>query len=109
MIVPDGVRCRLDAGLINSRSGCVEIKLRRGDPSFSSLPARADSLTLKPLIYGAYTGNVAPFENIQMIGRTRDSTVGIAAARQRLRTVRYNIHGFGHGYEVHSGSWSIIL
>lgn len=107
VLVPDGARCRLNAGLINSRSDCVGISSYAGGTlDFSSLPRGQTALTLKPLIYGAYTGNVARFENIQMIGPGRASgTVGIASGTTSTTYRQYNIHGFGHGYEVHSGSW----
>ena len=37
-------------------------------------------------------------------GRAR-STVGIASETPSTTYRQLNIHGFGHGYEVHSGSW----
>jgi hypothetical protein len=107
VLVPDGARCRLNSGLINNRSDCVGISSYAGGVlDFSGLPHGQTALTLKPLIYGAYTGNVARFENIQMIGPGRSSgTVGIASSTATTTYRQYNIHGFGHGYEVHSGSW----
>lgn len=107
VLVPDGARCRLNSGLIDSRSDCVGISSYAGGTlDFSSLPHGQTALTLKPLIYGAYTGNVAQFENIQMIGPGRASdTVAIASSTPQTTYRQYNIHGFGHGYEVRSGSW----
>jgi hypothetical protein len=107
VVVPDGARCRLNSGLINNRSDCVGISSYAGGTlDFSALPHGQTALTLKPLIYGAYTGNVARFENIQMIGPGRSSgTVGIASSTATTTYRQYNIHGFGHGYEVHGGSW----
>jgi hypothetical protein len=107
VLVPDGAKCRLNSGLIDSRSDCVGISSYAGATlDFSSLRDGQTALTLKPLIYGAYTGNVARFENIQMVGPGRSSsTVAIASSTPMTTYRQYNIHGFGHGYEVRSGSW----
>jgi hypothetical protein len=108
VVVPDGARCKLDGGLVNSRSDCVGLSSYAGATlDFSRLPPGDTALTLKPLVYGAYTGNVARFENIQMIGPGGQSgTVAIASSSPATTFSQYNIHGFGHGYEVHSGSWT---
>ncbi len=107
VIVPDGARCRINRGLINAKSDCVGIASYAGATlDFSGLSNGATALTLKHLSYGGYSGNVPRFENIQMIGPGRArSTVGIASETPSTTYRQLNIHGFGHGYEVHSGSW----
>jgi hypothetical protein len=61
---------------------------------------------LKHLAYGAYSGNISRFENIQMVGPGRTSnTTAIASETPNTTYRQFSIHGFGHGYEVHSGSW----
>ena len=107
VLVPDGVRCRINSGLIDDRSDCIGISSYAGATlDFSSLPDGQTALTLKPLVYGAYTGNVARFENIQMVGPGRSSgTVAIASSTPMTTYRQYNIHGFGDGYKVNSGSW----
>jgi hypothetical protein len=104
-------RCRLNSGLIDSRSDCVGISSYAGGTlDFSSLPHGQTALTLKPLIYGAYTGNVARFENIQMIGPGRASdTIAIASSTPQTTYRQYNIHGFGHGLKFTAVPGSIIL
>ena len=107
VLVPDGVRCRINSGLIDGRSDCIGISSYAGATlDFSGLPDGGTALTLKPLVYGAYTGNVARFENIQMVGPGRSSgTVAIASSTPMTTYRQYNIHGFGDGYKVNSGSW----
>ncbi len=107
VLIPDGAKCRLNSGLIDSRSDCVGISSYAGATlDFSGLREGQSALTLKPLVYGAYTGNVARFENIQMVGPGPSSgTVAIASSTPMTTYRQYNIHGFGHGYEVRSGSW----
>jgi len=107
VVVPDGASCKLNSGLTNSKSDCVGISSYSGATlDFSGLPGGQTALTLNPLVYGAYTGNLARFENLQMIGPGRASdTVGIASSTPMTTFRQYNVHGFGHGYEVHSGSW----
>ena len=107
VLVPDGVRCRLNSGLVDIRSDCVGISSYAGATlDFSGLPDGQTALTLRPLVYGAYTGNLARFENIQMVGPGRSSgTVAIASSTPMTTYRQYNIHGFGYGYEVSSGSW----
>jgi hypothetical protein len=107
VVVPDGARCKLDFGLIDKRSDCVGISSYAGATlDFSGLTNGQTALTLKPRVYGAYTGNVARFENIQLIGPGRASdSVGIASSTPMTTFRQYNLHGFGHGYEVRSGSW----
>lgn len=107
ILVPDGVVCKLNGPLTNFKSDCVGISSYGGATlDFTGLARGRTALTLKPLAYGAYSGNVARFENIQMIGPGRKSnTVGIASATPSTTFRQYNIHGFGHGYEVRSGSW----
>ena len=107
IIVPDGAICRLNGGLVNPRADCVGISSFAGATlDFSGLGEGRTALTLNPLAYGAYSGNLARFEHIQMIGPGRNtSTVGIASSTPNTTYSQYNIHGFGHGYEVRSGSW----
>jgi hypothetical protein len=107
VIVPDGARCRISRGLIDSKSDCVGIASFAGATlDFSSMPNGATALTLRPLAYGAYSGNIPRFENIQLVGPGRASrTVAIASETPSTTYRRFNIHGFGHGYEVKSGSW----
>jgi hypothetical protein len=107
VIVPDGARCRIDRGLTDSKSDCVGIASHAGATlDFSGLAGGSTALTLKHLAYGAYSGNIPRFENIQMIGPGRASnTAAIASETPNTIYRQFNIHGFGHGYEVHSGSW----
>ncbi|HKV55324.1 MAG TPA: hypothetical protein VJN94_11870, partial [Candidatus Binataceae bacterium] len=73
---------------------------------FTGLQRGQIAITLKPLVYGAYTGNVARFESIQIVGPGRATdTIGIASYTPSTTYRQYNIHGFTHGYEVRSGSW----
>ncbi|MGA8566804.1 MAG: hypothetical protein WB580_03325, partial [Candidatus Binataceae bacterium] len=108
VLVPDGVRCRLNSGLIDSKSDCVGISSNAGATlDFSGLREGQTALTLKPLVYGSYNSNITRFEHIQMIGPGRSSgTVAIASSTSGTVYSQYDIHGFGHGYEVHSGSWN---
>lgn len=107
VLVPDGALCRLNGPLIDARSDCVGISSYSGGTlDFKGLASGKTALTLEPLNYGAYSGNIARFENIQMIGPgPKTATVGIASATPHTTYRQYNIHGFGHGYEVRSGSW----
>jgi len=107
VVVPDGVRCRINTGLTDSKSDCVGILSAAGATlDFSGLADGSTALTLKPLAYGGYSGNVPRFENIQMIGPGRSTnTTGVASETPSTTYRQFNIHGFGHGYEVHSGSW----
>jgi hypothetical protein len=107
VLVPDGASCRINSGLTDSKSDCVGISSYTGATlDFTGLANGRAALTLNHLAYGAYAGNVAKFENIQMIGPGRASnTTGIASATPNTTYRQYNIHGFGRGYEVHSGSW----
>jgi hypothetical protein len=107
LLVPDGAVCKLNGGLTDRKSDCVGISSYAGATlDFTGLASGQTALTLNHLAYGAYSGNVVRFENIQMIGPGRRSnTIGIASATPNTTYRQYNIHGFGHGYEVHSGSW----
>jgi hypothetical protein len=107
VLIPDGAICKLNGPLRVSKSDCVGISSYAGGTlDFTGLPSGQTALTLIPLAYGAYSGNVVRFENIQMIGPgPRSDTVGIASATPGTTYRQYNIHGFGHGYEVRSGSW----
>jgi hypothetical protein len=107
VIVPDGARCRIDRGLTDAKSDCVGIASYSGATlDFSGLSEGRTALTLKHLAYGSYSGNVPRFENIQMIGPgPRSNTTGIASETPNTTYRQFNIHGFGHGYEVRSGSW----
>ena len=108
VLVPDGAKCKVNRGLINPKSDCVGLSSYAGATlDFTRLPNGGTALTLNHLAYGAYSGNVARFENLQLIGPGRgSSTVGVASATPNTTYRQYNIHGFGHGYEVHSGSWN---
>lgn len=107
VVVPNGAICKINRGLTNSRADCVGLSSYAGATlDFSGLLSGDTAITLKPIVQGAYTGNVPRFENIQMIGPGRNSdTVGLASATPSTTYRQYNIHGFGHGYEVRSGSW----
>ena len=107
VIVPDGARCRINRGLTDSKSDCVGIASNAGATlDFSGLADGSTALTLKHLAYGGYSGNISRFENIQMVGPGRTSNTTAIASETPSTTYRqFNIHGFGHGYEVHSGSW----
>jgi hypothetical protein len=107
VIVPDGAICRINSGLTDSKSDCVGILSAGGATlDFSGLAYGATALTLKNLAYGGYSGNIPRFENIQMIGPGRTTnTVGLSSETPSTTYRQFNIHGFGHGYEVHSGSW----
>lgn len=107
VIVPDGSICRINRGLLDSKSDCVGIASHAGATlDFTGLAGGSTALTLKHLAYGAYSGNIPRFENIQMIGPGRASnTSAIASETPNTIYRQFNIHGFGHGYEVHSGSW----
>jgi hypothetical protein len=107
VLVPDGAKCRITRGLMDAKSDCVGISSYAGATlDFTELANGSTALTLNHLAYGAYAGNVARFENIQMIGPGRASNaIGIASATPHTTYRQYNIHGFGHGYEAHSGSW----
>lgn len=108
VVVPDGAICKLNGPLKDNRSDCVGISSYGGATlDFRGLAKGRTALTLTPLAHGAYSGNVARFENIQMVGPGRNSdTIGIASATPNTTYRQYNIHGFGHGYEVLSGSWT---
>jgi len=107
VIVPDGARCRINGGLTDSKSDCVGMLSVAGATlDFSGLADGGTALSLKHLAYGGYSGNVPRFENIQMIGPGRSTgTVGVSSETPSTTYRQFNIHGFGHGYEVHSGSW----
>lgn len=107
VLVPDGAKCRIARGLTDPKSDCVGMSSNAGAAlDFTGLASGGTALTLNHLAYGGYSGNVVRFENIQMIGPGRASnTIGIASATPNTTYRQYNIHGFGHGYEVHSGSW----
>lgn len=107
VLVPNGAVCKLNSGLIDARSDCVGIASYGGATlDFSGLPRGDTAITLKSQVHGAYSGNVPRFSNIQMIGPGRASgTVGIASATPNLTFHQYNISGFGHCYQVESGSW----
>ncbi|MBV8358464.1 MAG: hypothetical protein JO189_11080 [Deltaproteobacteria bacterium] len=107
VIVPDGARCRINRGLTDSRSDCVGIASDAGATlDFSGLAEGSTALTLKHLSYGGYSGNISRLENIQIVGPGRTSnTTAIASETPNLTFRQFNIHGFGHGYAVHSGSW----
>jgi hypothetical protein len=107
VVLPDGAVCKVNGALIDRRSDCVGIASYAGATiDFSGLASSRTALTLKHLAYGAYSGNVARFENIQMIGPGRaTNTIAIASETPNTTFRQYNIAGFGHGYEVHSGSW----
>jgi hypothetical protein len=107
VLVPDGVICKLTGPLTNSKSDCVGISSYAGASlDFRGLARGETAFTLNPLAYGAYAGNVPRYENIQLIGPGRTSgTVGIASSTPNTSFRQYNIHGFGHAYEVRSGSW----
>jgi hypothetical protein len=107
VIVPDGARCRINRGLTDSRSDCVGITSDAGATlDFTKLGHDGTALTLKHLAYGGYSGNVSRFEHIQMVGPGRTSnTTAIASETPNLTFRQFNIHGFGNGYAVHSGSW----
>jgi hypothetical protein len=107
LLVPDGRVCKLNGELVNNKTDCVGISSYSGATlDFSGLAPGKTALTLKPMAYGAYSGNVARFEGIQMMGPGRGSdTTGVASHTPNTILRRYNIHGFGHGYEVRSGSW----
>jgi hypothetical protein len=107
VVLPDGAVCKVNGGLIDRRSDCVGIASYAGATiDFGNLASGGTALTLKHLAYGAYSGNVARFENIQMIGPGRaTNTVAIASETPSTTYRQYNIVGFGHGYEVRSGSW----
>jgi hypothetical protein len=104
--VPDGARCRLSRGLVDAKSDCVGLASDAGATLDFSGMTRGTALTLKHLAYGAYAGNVTRFSNLQIIGPGGSTaTVGIASETPNTVYSQLNIHGFGHGYEVHSGSW----
>ncbi len=105
--VPDGARCRITRGLVDSKSDCVGISSFAGASlDFSSLADGGAALTLKHLAYGGYAGNVPRFENLELIGPGRASKTAAVVSETPNTTYRQlNIHGFGRGYEVHSGSW----
>lgn len=107
IVIPDGAICKVNGGLIDHKSDCVGLASYAGATiDFSGLARGRTALTLKHLAYGAYSGNVARFENIQLIGPGPESdTVGIASETPNLTFRQLNIVGFGHGYEVRSGSW----
>jgi hypothetical protein len=107
VVVPDGAVCKVNGGLVDHRSDCVGISSHAGATiDFGGLASGGTALTLKHLAHGAYSGSVARFENIQMIGPGRaTNTVGIASETPNTTYRQFNIVGFGHGYEVHSGSW----
>jgi hypothetical protein len=107
VVVPDGAICKVNGGLTDRRSDCVGIASYAGATiDFSGLVRGQTALTLKHMAYGAYSGNVVRFENIQMIGPGRESkTIAIASETPSTTFRQYNIVGFGHGYEVHNGSW----
>jgi hypothetical protein len=105
--VPDGARCRINRGLIDSKSDCVGIASYGGATlDFGRLADGGTALTLKHAAYGGYSGNLSRFENLQMIGPGRTSnTTAIASETPNTTYRQFNVHGFGRGYEVHSGSW----
>lgn len=107
VVIPDGADCRIDNGVTDSKSDCVGISSYAGATlDFARLGNGCTALTLNHLAYGAYAGNVARFENIQMIGPGRSSnTTGIASTTPNTTYRQYNISSFGRGYEVRSGSW----
>lgn len=107
VVIPDGAICRVNEALIDRRSDCVGIASNAGATiDFSRLAGGRTALVLKHLAYGAYSGNVPRFENIQMFGPGQASdTVGIASETPHLTLRQFNIVGFGRGYEVRSGSW----
>jgi hypothetical protein len=107
VLVPDGAVCKLNGGLIDPKSDCVGIASYAGATlDFTGLASGQTALKLNHLAYGAYSGNVPRFENIQVVGPGRTSnTTGIASETPNTTYRQFNIHGFGHGYEVHSGSW----
>lgn len=107
VLIPDGSVCKVNRPLTNRSSDCVGVSSYAGATiDFSDLAKGETALTLKHLAYGAYSGNIARYENIQMIGPGRKSnTVGIASETPNTTFRQYNITGFGHGYEVRSGSW----
>jgi hypothetical protein len=107
VVIPDGAICRVNGSLTDRKSDCVGIASYAGATiDFRGLARARTALTLKHLAYGAYSGNVPRFENIQMLGPGPGShTVGIASETPNLTFRQFNITGFGHGYEVRSGSW----
>ncbi len=107
VLVPDGAICKLNGPLIDTKSDCVGLSSYAGATlDFVGLPSGKTAVTLNPLAHGAYSGNVTRFENIQMIGPgPKSNTIGISSATPNTTYRQFNIHGFGHGYEVHSGSW----
>lgn len=107
VIVPDGTRCRINRGITDAKSDCVGISSFAGATlDFSGLSDGGTALTLKHFAYGGYSGNIPRFENIQMIGPGRASnTVGLVSETPSTTYRQFNIHGFGRGYEVQSGSW----
>jgi hypothetical protein len=107
VVIPDGATCRVNETLIDHKSDCVGIASNAGATlDFSKLARGKTALVLKHLVYGAYSGNVPRFENIEMFGPGPASdTVGIASETPHLTLRQFNIVGFGHGYEVRSGSW----
>jgi hypothetical protein len=106
VIIPDGARCRINRELVDAKSDCVGIASNAGATLDFSAMREGTALTLKHLAYGAYAGNVADFAHLEIIGPGSSSnTVGIASETPNTVYSQLNIHGFGHGYEVHSGSW----
>lgn len=107
VVIPDGAICRVDGSLTDRTSDCVGLASYAGATiDFTRLARGRSALTLRHLAYGAYSGNLARFENIEMIGPGRASdTIGIASETPNLIFRQFNIVGFGHGYEVRSGSW----
>ena len=105
--VPNGAACKIDRPLFDRKSDCVGLSSESGATlDFTRLGSGQTALSLLTSAYGAYSGNIARFEHIQMIGPGPGTkTVGIASATPNITLRQYNIHGFGHGYEVHSGSW----
>jgi hypothetical protein len=106
VIIPDGARCRISRGLIDTKSDCVGIASEAGATLDFSGMIGGTALSLRPLAYGAYAGNLTRFSNLQIIGPgSSTDTVGIASATPNTVYSQLNIHGFGRGYEVRSGSW----
>lgn len=99
--------CKITRKLTNSKSDCVGLVSFAGATlDFRALANGATALEQRRMAAGAYAGNIPRFENIELIGPGRSSeTIGIASQTANTSYRQFNVNGFGHGFEVRSGSW----
>jgi hypothetical protein len=107
VVVPDGAICKITRKLTNSKSDCVGLVSFAGATlDFRALANGATALEQKRMASGAYSGNIPRFENMELIGPGRSSeTVAIDSQTANTSYRQFNVHGFGHGYEIHNGGW----